>query len=1324
MKAEIRIAHKFLARWLLPAVLVFLPGLAMAAVTINSATVNGGATVTVSPGGNLTVSANATTSGGNSVDDWRSISWAIATSAPSAASMTCDASPNFNGDGTYTQAFSATAPASAGTYNLYLIAYNDNACSSGASATYSRAGAVVVDPTPRVLSINRLSFDPSAAGASVQWEVTFSGSVSGVDTTDFSLVQTAGATGANLVSVSGSGTTWAVTANTGTGSGTLRLNLVDDDSIVSGGVKLGGAGLGNGNFTGQAYTLLPTVCTPGLLFCDDFERANPGSIGNGWTVTPTSSSSGCNGTAGNIGCGGIDSDIPPFNTYSNPRPNPTRAMFTRWAQVTVQSPTVNLAGKAGAQLSFWMRRGDDSFSECPEATGENYLVKYLASDNTWKILAQYPSAPSGSLCDGGPVYLPVIELPPDALHANFAMQFYQPSGSGDSGSGGASGVVGYDYWHMDNVIIRETPGSTFTGAFCDNFEGGLGRWSISAEGAPGTAAIGDSRIGTLAYSSATHELDLRWGYVSAATFKTNMTGVSGDITYWVRSGTTTARDPDSGENLVVEYLNSSGVWTNLATYLGTAAAGTVYNGSHPIPADAKHTGFRLRFRQLNGSGYDNDYWHVDDVCVGNLLPTADLAITKTRGGALVPGTNATYTLAVTNNGPDAMAGSLEIVDTLPTGLSYLAHSGTGWSCGVSGQVITCGWSGTVNNGSAAPPLLITVRVDAAASGSLVNTATVNGTANDPVSGNNTATDTAAIYTPSYVFTDRACTSGVAIGSGANPCNLVNWSPQVAGVALSGIYITALNTSGVPTQLSGTTATSVGFQFALSCINPTANAGIQASFSATATALPLCAANGAIPGTWTASTNLSFPATSPSVGPYSFSYADVGQVELYMRNSAATSQIGSSDPFVVKPYSLVLTDIKQTASPFTANPAATTAAGNRFVRAGENFSATVTAVNASCAASLGGYTLLASIPASCKTPNFGRESAPEAISISSTLVAGLNLSNNPAITNSTAFGAFSSASATGTTFTWDDVGIITLTPAISDGDYLGGGAVNATVSGNVGRFYADHFDVVVTMQCAGFVYGGQPTPVVPGQPFTVMATAMNAKGATTPNFNSTSGFAKNVNLSLAAGGGSGGLYVDAVAGGNGAIPASKFLAGVGTVAFSDVAGRISYVFSAFPTVSTAIAVHAEDADSASGTALMAGTNGTATVRAGRLSLTNAYGSELLPLNVPVKIQQWTDSGWTTHLADTCTALTVPTNGNTGLTNTLSTKTVAALSSPVAAGDSRFRLSAPGAGNAGLVDISGNIVRGANTWLTLSAPTARACFGSCGPRSPVIYFRERY
>src|SRR4029077_11778066 len=108
---------------------------------------------------------------------------------------------------------------------------------------------------PTVLSINRVSPTPTNAG-SVQWTVTFSENVTGVDVADFALVATGGVTGASIGTVTGSGTTYTVTVNTGTSSGTLGLNLVDNDTIVDGsGNRLGGTGAGNGNFTGQVYTI-------------------------------------------------------------------------------------------------------------------------------------------------------------------------------------------------------------------------------------------------------------------------------------------------------------------------------------------------------------------------------------------------------------------------------------------------------------------------------------------------------------------------------------------------------------------------------------------------------------------------------------------------------------------------------------------------------------------------------------------------------------------------------------------------------------------------------------------------------------------------------------------------------------------------------------------------------------------------------------------------------------------------------------------------------------------------------------------------------------
>jgi len=108
---------------------------------------------------------------------------------------------------------------------------------------------------PTVVSSVRANADPTTA-ASVNFTVTFSETVSGVDTSDFALTAT-GLTGTSVTSVSGSGVTYTVTVNTGTGTGTIRLDVIDDDSIVDAvSNPLGGAGLGNGNFnSGEIYTV-------------------------------------------------------------------------------------------------------------------------------------------------------------------------------------------------------------------------------------------------------------------------------------------------------------------------------------------------------------------------------------------------------------------------------------------------------------------------------------------------------------------------------------------------------------------------------------------------------------------------------------------------------------------------------------------------------------------------------------------------------------------------------------------------------------------------------------------------------------------------------------------------------------------------------------------------------------------------------------------------------------------------------------------------------------------------------------------------------------
>jgi hypothetical protein len=113
--------------------------------------------------------------------------------------------------------------------------------------------------TPKVVSIVCVNPNPSNAG-SADFIITFSESVTGVDISDFNL-STVGIDNASIGAVSGSANIYIISAQTGSGDGSIRLDLIDNDSIVNGiGYALGDAGLGNGNFTnGESYTVDKTA---------------------------------------------------------------------------------------------------------------------------------------------------------------------------------------------------------------------------------------------------------------------------------------------------------------------------------------------------------------------------------------------------------------------------------------------------------------------------------------------------------------------------------------------------------------------------------------------------------------------------------------------------------------------------------------------------------------------------------------------------------------------------------------------------------------------------------------------------------------------------------------------------------------------------------------------------------------------------------------------------------------------------------------------------------------------------------------------------------
>lgn len=153
-----------------------------------------------------------------------------------------------------------------------------------------------------------------------------------------------------------------------------------------------------------------------------------------------------------------------------------------------------------------------------------------------------------------------------------------------------------------------------------------------------------------------------------------------------------------------------------------------------------------------------------------LLP--DLQISKSHIGNFIRGATGTYKISVINIGTGATDGSeIKISDTLLTGLTPIAASGSGWSCSISGQNVTCTRNDILaGNGSAYPDIDLTVSVANNAPSSIDNTATVSGTTlGNPAGGestfgaNNTAVDPTLI---SYIDLSISKTSSDTFSQGS------------------------------------------------------------------------------------------------------------------------------------------------------------------------------------------------------------------------------------------------------------------------------------------------------------------------------------------------------------------------------------------------------------------------------------------------------------------------------------------------------------------------------------------------------------------------------
>jgi uncharacterized repeat protein (TIGR01451 family) len=1162
--------------------------------------------------------------------------------------------------------------------------------------------------------------------------------------------------------VVGNGWTVTAAANACTGTGTVAptatITIAGSQKVPVNGITVAGQQIMKAAYAGNtspntvATNIINQInaCSNGISGACTVAGYSASRNNNVVTITGPSSATGTpvvqlgtpsgNGTAetfaattftgSNTGCAGIDADTPPWNNTLAPRatnyPNTsplTKSMFTRWATVTVDTPVVDLSGRAAVQVTYWVRRGSDCFSEWPgnnstgcnaalqpftSLLGEEFQTQYKNSAGAWVVLSQFPTD-----AIPGEIFRPVIDLPADALWSGFQLRFRQPGGSGDgngNNGAGAPNVLGYDYWHVDDVKITEVEPNNTAGAFCDTFEADLGHWTFTG--------TGNAAIGSKYFQNGLHDLDIRWGAVTVTSKPTDMTNATGKIEYWVKRGVgsvpkapnTTGSDlPDAGKDLVIEYLaKNAGVlsWKPLvpaATFTGSNAptiTGQVWDpvanpttNSKTMPLDANLAAFQLRFRLLAGAGYDQDYWHVDDVCLGTVVTGTDLELILSPTGTttLAPGAATTITFTITNKGPNVEPGNISIIDTLPTGLSFVSNgnwsSGT-WSstatgCTTVGQVLTCTRAGTLAV-NASTTLTITVQADANASGTISNSAIVGSSGSQEIAPlDNTKSHDFSFSASAFEAYETSTTAGAI--SGRIYTKLASTPFDLKVIAINSSAINA-NYNKAPTVdlIDGS----------LSCV----------------------AATAALTGVTVTPSPYTYVAGDSGAHTYTFT-STKAYPNVKVRVKDNTPSVGcSSDNFAIRPSAFTITSTANNndssgasiiaGTAFTINAASV--AGYNGIPVFDNTTGMV--IGSPVAGTIGGVFTAAAVATGTAS----------GASFTYSEVGNFGLNSNAVYDSKFTLVDQSANDCVATS------GLSFANTADANGQYgcsIGSiGVAQTTGSSGFGRFIPDYFttEIVavagVPMTCPALPFAcpantiGASGMLYSGQPFTVKVTARNAAGVVTNNYQG--GYAKAVTLGAWDAADS---TVTANPGGGTLAPvtASAFSLGV-----SQPTETYSLpVFTGTPTVApTNFFIRATDTENV--TSLLALASGSAEaglkVAYGQIKVSNGYGSELLPLTLTATVQYYAATGWVKSLTDSATNLTFATSYGVGTGTTTPTTTPA--NGTMSNGSLSIKLSKPG------VKGVASILPGKPSYLPIN--TATATFGIYKGSNEFIYLREAY
>ncbi|MBB2149931.1 MBG domain-containing protein [Pedobacter gandavensis] len=505
---------------------------------------------------------------------------------------------------------------------------------------------------PTVASIVRTAGAPALTkSTSVNYTVTFSEAVSGVDLGDFVITSSGTLIAPGISSVTGSGTTYTLTVSTGTtnGTGTLRLDLNNSGTGI---VGASGNAIAAGYTSGESYSVdrtLPTLSSVSIAS----NNSNTQIARNGDIVTLTFTAD--------------EAINPPSVTINS---TPVTATNTSGFSYTASYP-VSMADPEG-QITFSINFTDLVGNVAPQRTTTTNATK-VAVDNIPTTITSV-STTAGNGPHGIGVTLPITVTFSEPVTVTGTPRIALNSGGNATYSGGTgSAILNFNYTvassqNTAQLDYTSSTALTLTGGATINDQNDISApLTLPAPG--GTGSLADGKTIVINGFTPTVLSIIR---KTPATQMTNANSVEYTLTF---------SEPVSGVD-VSDFQMSLGS-TPVSSVNGVVGSGAIYTVTVNTGVGNGTVAFNLR---TSGTGIANlasnpiltGFGPSESYTIDKILPTIPTAsIRSSRFGnssIAIPGETITlfFSASETINAPTVTISGNPATVTNPTGNNWVA----------------------------------------------------------------------------------------------------------------------------------------------------------------------------------------------------------------------------------------------------------------------------------------------------------------------------------------------------------------------------------------------------------------------------------------------------------------------------------------------------------------------------------------------------------------------------------------------------------------------------------------------------------------------------